>query len=173
MVTQLTVYKDIIPGYRIRPILEAEKTTKVSTEVKQLRNFEETILSNYKAFIASLVTTIKSARIHEQKAPLSLIAVNCAAGLLTAVPHFNYRTDLLKIVVQQLSRRTADEAFVKCRDAMETLFREDEEGRAALEAVTMISQMVKKRHFKVHPSVPFHIDITNTRLFKVCYTYVY
>jgi hypothetical protein len=90
------------------------------------------------------------------KAPLSLVAVTCAASLLTAVPHFNFRTDLLKIVIAQLSRRTADEAFVKCRDAMETLFREDEEGRAGLEAVTMISQMVKKRYYKVHPSVSSH-----------------
>ena len=82
-----------------------------------------------------------------------MVAMNCATTLLVAVPHFNFRTDLLKIVISQLSRRSVDEAFLKCLDALKTLFQEDEEGRAALEAVSMISKMVKTRHYKVHPSV--------------------
>jgi nucleolar complex protein 3 len=96
---------------------------------------------------------IKSARTDESLAPLSLVAITCATNLLVAVPHFNFRTDLLKIIVAQLSRRSADEAFTKCREAVISLFIDDEEGRASLEAVTMISKMVKTRHYKVNPLV--------------------
>ena len=126
----------------------------MTKEVKQLRAFEQSILLNYKAFISSLVTIIKSAQTNETKKPLSNIAVTCATSLLVAVPHFNFRTELLKIVIARVSRQTADDAFIKCRSALETLFREDEEGRAGLEAVSMISKMLKTRHYQVHPSVP-------------------
>jgi nucleolar complex protein 3 len=81
------------------------------------------------------------------------VAVTAIGRLLVTVPHFNLRTDLLQIIVHQLSRRTEDEAFRKCQEAITTLFQEDEEGRASLEAVTMISKMAKKRHYKIHPFV--------------------
>jgi len=125
----------------------------VTKDVKQLRTFEQSILLNYKAFISSLVTIIKSAQSNETKKPLFDVAITCATNLLVAVPHFNFRTELLKIVVARVSRQAADEAFIKCRSALETLFREDEEGRAGLEAVSMISKMLKTRHYQVHPSV--------------------
>jgi nucleolar complex protein 3 len=140
-------------SYRIRPLTEAEKTAKVSKDIKALRIFEESIILNYKSFISSLVTTIKSARTDESLKPLSVVAVSCATSLLVTVPHFNFRTELLKLVVAQLSRRTQDDVFIKCREALETLFKEDEDGRAGLEAVSMISKMVKTRNYKVHPSV--------------------
>lgn len=139
--------------YRIRPVTEAEKGTKLSKEVKQLRAFEESILLNYKSFISSLVSIIKSARTNDLQKPLSVVAVSCATSLLVAVPHFNFRTELLKLVIAQVSRRTPDDAFIKCRETLETLFREDEDGRAGLEAVSMVSKMVKTRHYKVHPTV--------------------
>jgi nucleolar complex protein 3 len=90
--------------------------------------------------------------------PLSAVAITCATNLLVAVPHFNYRTDVLKIIIAQLSRKTPDDAFIKCREALETLFRDDEEGRAALEAVSMVSKMAKTRNYKVHPSVQAYMS---------------
>jgi nucleolar complex protein 3 len=137
----------------MRPLTEAEKAAKVSKDVQKLRAFEESILSNYKSFLSSLVTIIKSARTNELLKQLSIVAVTCATSLLVAVPHFNYRTDLLKIIIAQLSRRTPDDAYIKCREALETLFKDDEEGRAALETVSMVSKMTKARNYKVHPSV--------------------
>ena len=137
----------------MRPLTEAEKTTKVSKEVQQLRSFEESLLANYKAFISSLVSIIKSARSDEKLGQLSLLAVTCASSLLIAVPHFNFRTDLLKIIVSQLSRRTVNESFKKCHEALQTLFNDDEDGKASLEAVSMLSKMVKTRNYKVHPTV--------------------
>jgi nucleolar complex protein 3 len=137
----------------MRQLSEVEKNAKVSKEIKQLRTFEQSILLNYKAFISSLITIIKSARTDEPKKQLSNVAITCATSLLVSVPHFNFRSDLLEIVVARVSRQTIDDAFLKSRTALETLFREDEEGRAGLEAVSMISKMLKTRHYQVHPSV--------------------
>jgi nucleolar complex protein 3 len=88
-------------------------------------------------------------------ASLASVAVTCATNLLTALPHFNFRTELLKLIVSQVSRRTPDENFTKCRQALETLFTNDEEGKASLEAVSMISKMIKSRNYKIHPTVHF------------------
>lgn len=139
--------------YRIRPLSETEKTAKVSKEVQQLRNFEESLLSNYKAYIASLIKVIKTSRKDDRLASLSLVAITCVTSLLTNVPHFNFRTDLLKVIVSELSRRTVSEAFTKSREALETLFNEDENGNASLEAVSMLSKMIKSRNYRVHPTV--------------------
>src|SRR5277367_5634759 len=74
--------------YRIRELNDVEKAAKVTKEIKQLRAFEQSILLNYKAFIASLVTIIKSAQTKQTKKPLSDVDVNCATSLLVAVPSF-------------------------------------------------------------------------------------
>ena len=153
MVTQLTVFKDIIPGYRIRPVTDSEKTTKISKEVRLLRAFEESLLISYKQYLAALTNLIKTARTDTSLKSSSLVAITAIGRLLVTLPHFNFRTELLQVIIHQLSRRTEDESFRKCQEAITTLFKEDEEGRASLEAVTMISKMAKKRHYKIHPFV--------------------
>ncbi|RKO91382.1 nucleolar complex-associated protein-domain-containing protein [Blyttiomyces helicus] len=57
--TQLAVYKDIIPGYRIRSITEKEESTKVSKDVKRLRQYEEGLLTNYQAYLQALENAIQ------------------------------------------------------------------------------------------------------------------
>jgi nucleolar complex protein 3 len=139
--------------YRIRPLTDSEKSAKVSKEVKQLRTFEQHLLSNYKAYIASLVSITKSARSETGDKSLSLVAVICAGSLLVAVPHFNFRTEILKLLVAQLSRRNPDETFIKSREALETLFQEDEDGNACMEALSILNKMIKAGDYHVHPSV--------------------
>jgi len=57
--TQLAVYKDIIPGYRIRQLSESEKNARVSKEVKKLRQYESTLLVNYQQYLQSLDNVIE------------------------------------------------------------------------------------------------------------------
>lgn len=84
---------------------------------------------------------------------LAKVAVNCACGLLVAVPHFNFRTELLKIVVEGVSVRKVDETFVKCRTTLCELFRADEDGGPSCEAVQLLSKMMKAKHYHVDESV--------------------
>ncbi|CRK45528.1 hypothetical protein BN1723_016567 [Verticillium longisporum] len=41
LVTQMAVYKDIIPGYRIRPLAEKQQSEKTSKDVEKLRAMKE------------------------------------------------------------------------------------------------------------------------------------
>ncbi|POR31347.1 Nucleolar complex-associated protein 3 [Tolypocladium paradoxum] len=150
LMTQMTVYKDIIPGYRIRPLdLEASKD-KLSKEVRQLRQFEQSLISGYQAYIRELARCAKfETRPLLNGQSLSNVAVTCACTLITSVPHFNFRSDLLKILVGKLSRRRVDADAIKSQQALETLFREDEEGRPTLEAASLLTKMMKAREFEV------------------------
>ncbi|KYK55827.1 hypothetical protein DCS_07791 [Drechmeria coniospora] len=154
LMTQMTVYKDIIPGYRIRPQSEEPKNEKISKEVRQLRQFEQALVSGYRGYIKELALCAKSetTRMRNGKS-LSNIAVTCACALMTSVPHFNYRSDLLKILVGKLSRRRVDEDSAECLKALETLFCDDEEGRPTLEAVSLLAKMMRARDFEVDESV--------------------
>jgi nucleolar complex protein 3 len=154
LATQVAIYKDIIPGYRIRPLSEEKMQEKISKEVRQLRHFEQKLVSGYEQYVKHLAKLAKSSGSdREQAASVASVAVSCASTLLTSVPHFNFRGDLLKILVGKLSTRRVDADFVRCREAMETLFENDEDGVAALEAVTMLTKMMKSRNYHFDESV--------------------
>jgi nucleolar complex protein 3 len=55
----MAVYKDIIPGYRIRPLTEEEQNIKISKEIKKLRGFEQGLLAGYQIYVENLGTLIK------------------------------------------------------------------------------------------------------------------
>lgn len=155
LATQLSVYKDIIPGYRIRPISEADKAEKVSKEVRRMRSFEQSLIGSYQIYVNELFTYAKSSRGDESSEVknLATVAVSCACALLLAVPHFNFRGDLIKILVDKLSGKRIDGDFAKCRETLETLFRNDQDGAPALDTVTMLAKMMKSREYNVHESV--------------------
>ncbi|PYI12837.1 nuclear export protein Noc3 [Aspergillus japonicus CBS 114.51] len=155
LASQAAVYKDVIPGYRIRPLTDQDMTGKISKEVRKLRSYEQSLLSNYKHYIGKLVEITKPQK--RDAAPvdagLKTIAINCACNLLLSVPHFNFRTELLKILINRLARRQVDADFVKCRETLEDVFQKDEDGVVSLEAVRLLSKLMKAKEFRVHESV--------------------
>lgn len=155
IVTQMTVYKDVIPGYRIRPASEDMAGEKLSKEVRRLRTYEQALVSGYHGYLKTLAHYAASPATEDRKGgqSISSIAFTCACTLVNAVPHFNFRGDLLRILVRKLSTRKVDEDFVKCRQALETLFQEDEEGKASMEAVSLLTKMMKAREYRIDESV--------------------
>ncbi|KAK0630779.1 nucleolar complex-associated protein 3 [Bombardia bombarda] len=154
LVTQMAVYKDLIPGYRIRPATDDAKE-KLSKDVKRVRVYEQSLVSGYQEYLKTLAK-YASARPVGYDRPgnkISSIAITCACTLLNSVPHFNFRTDLLKILVRKLSTRVMDIEFVKCLKAMEKLFQDDEEGRPSMEAASLLSKMMRAREYSVDESV--------------------
>lgn len=151
LATQLAIYKDIIPGYRIRPQAENEAKTKLSKDVRRLRNFEQSLVGGYQQYVQRLSDYAKLSRASgsEDERGLAAVAFTCACSLLNAVPHFNFRGELLKILVSKLSTRKADQDFYRCATALETLFKEDEDGNASLDAVTILSRMIKAKNYLV------------------------
>lgn len=153
LMTQMTVYKDVIPGYRIRPLPEDARKEKLSKEVRQLRSYEQSLVAGYQAYVKELAKCARLPPSGDGAQNLASVAVTCACTLVTSVPHFNFRSDLLRILVGKLSRRTIDDDGNKCLEALETLFRDDEEGRPSLEAVSLLAKMMKAREYQVHESV--------------------
>ncbi|KAI9777067.1 MAG: hypothetical protein M1835_005331, partial [Candelina submexicana] len=155
LATQLAVFKDVIPGYRIRPVAEDDMKEKLSKDVRRLRNFEQALVSNYQGYVRELAISAKAGRgaPSDEKTGLASVAISCACALLIAVPHFNFRGELLKILVEKLSMRKVDDDYVKCRETLESLFRDDESGTPSLDAVSLISRMMKARNYRVDESL--------------------
>jgi nucleolar complex protein 3 len=156
LATQLAVYKDVIPGYRIRPLSEEDMEVKVSKEVKKLRAYEQALVAGYQAYIrelAKLAQSGKGGASRDGGPSLGSVAISCACALLVAVPHFNFRGELLKILVGKLSTRKMDADFVKCRETIETLFQNDDDGTPSLDAVSILTKMMKARGYRVDESV--------------------
>jgi Nucleolar complex-associated protein len=59
VLSQLAVFKDIIPGYRIRALTDAEKAEKVSQPVARTREWEQGLVVVYQTYIRSLESEIK------------------------------------------------------------------------------------------------------------------
>ena len=155
LATQSAVFKDVIPGYRIRSLDEASMTEKVSKEVRRLRGFEQTLVSCYQTYVKDL-----SSCAHRKRGDATLdqqqtatVAISCACLLLLAAPHFNFRGDLLKILVDNLSGRRIGGDYSKCRTTLEKLFDEDEDGKPSQEAVAMLCRMIRSRNYNVDESV--------------------
>ena len=154
LAAQAAIYKDVIPGYRIRPLSEEEVSAKVSKDVRKLRNYEQSLLSGYKHYIQKLLAFTKPSKDKTgTDNGMKTIAINCACNLILSVPHFNFRAELLRILVNQLARKRVDDDFVKCRDTLQEVFARDDDGIVSLEAVRLLSKMMKARDFKIHGSV--------------------
>ncbi|GAM87192.1 hypothetical protein ANO11243_052140 [Dothideomycetidae sp. 11243] len=155
MATQVAIFKDIIPGYRIRPLGDEDPKAKLSKDIKRLRNFEQTLVSCYRDYIQAMARSVKSASRNPTPAQASIAstAISCTSMLLEAVPHFNFRSELLNIVVAKLSSRQVDKDFAKCREALEILFQNDEDGNSSLEAVSLLTKTMKSKDYNIHESV--------------------
>ncbi|KXL46476.1 hypothetical protein M433DRAFT_641 [Acidomyces richmondensis BFW] len=147
LAAQLAVYRDIIPGYRIRPLGKEMTEGKLSKDVKRLRMFEQTLLSGYKGYVQTLE------KIAFGNNELSSAAIGCATALLGSVWHFNFRNDLIAIVIKKACSKTISVDGEKCLEALETLFREDEDGHASLEVVRQLTKMMKTKEYQIHEKV--------------------
>jgi nucleolar complex protein 3 len=140
----LAVFKDIIPGYRIRLPTEKEQEMVVSKTVKKMRFYESTLLSVYKAYLQKLMSL-------EQQAAFQRVAVRCICTLLDSVPHFNFRQSLLAAVIRNIA--SPDDVIRKlCCTAIKSLFTNEGKhgGEATVEAIRLIADLVKAHDCQLH-----------------------
>ncbi|KAJ3309387.1 Nucleolar complex protein 3 [Boothiomyces sp. JEL0838] len=135
ILTMLMVFKDIIPGYRIRKTTE-EENVKVSKQVKELRQFEEGLLSNYQEYLKLLEKSLKTPELQH-----SCILSLCQ--LLTTQTHFNFRLNIMTALVKQLKYETEliTNAFID-------VFKNDASGEASLELVKLLSDYINLNSVK-------------------------
>jgi nucleolar complex protein 3 len=158
------VFKDVCPGYRIRALTPKELAMKVTKETQKLRDFEAGLLRMYKGFVR-LVTRRgggeKKTRA-QRGGGLGLapgVALTCLCQLLAALPHFNFRTDVLSALVPHMARADAAAAGVVA-GAVAGAIKSDKSGDLTLEALQMTAQLVRQTKCGAHPKAlaPF-LDI--------------
>jgi nucleolar complex protein 3 len=123
ILSQLTVFRDIIPGYRIRPLTEIEKAEKVSQMVARTRDWEQGLVSVYQKYLRLLEAEFKGMHslsgIHGSvdtilsgKGDFADVAMHCMCTLLTEITHFNFRVNLMTCIVSRLSKRSWDKVCI-------------------------------------------------------------
>ncbi|RXW24153.1 hypothetical protein EST38_g1720 [Candolleomyces aberdarensis] len=147
LLSQLAVFKDILPGYRIRELTEKEKAEKVSQLVTRTREWEQGLVSVYQAYLRLLDSELK------ERSELADIAIQCMCTLLTEATHFNFRQNLITCIVTRLSKKSWDETSERCLSTINGVFRADLTGEPSLEIVQTLNRMIKERRFKVHANV--------------------
>ncbi|NXJ90555.1 NOC3L protein, partial [Corythaixoides concolor] len=178
MVSLMEIFKDIVPSYKIRPLTEAEKATKVKKETQKLREFEEGLVSQYKFYLENLEQTIKDWKQRKLKKSnvislkaykgLAEIAVKCLCELLVALPHFNFHNNIIVLIVP-LMNDTSKMISEMCFEAVKKLFKQDKLGYASLGVVKVISGLVRGRNYIVRPEVLkvfLHLRIKEVELQK-------
>ncbi|RPD66048.1 nucleolar complex-associated protein 3 [Lentinus tigrinus ALCF2SS1-7] len=147
MLSQLAVFKDIIPGYRIRALTDKEKAEKVSQMVQRTRDWEQGLVGVYQTYLRSLEAELKA------KSELAETALHCMCALLVEATHFNFRVNLMSSIVAALSRKSWDKSSDMCLDTLVKVFRADNTGEPSLEIVRLLNRMIKERRYNVHPEV--------------------
>ncbi|KAJ1878649.1 hypothetical protein LPJ57_003295 [Coemansia sp. RSA 486] len=164
LLTQLAVYRDIIPDYRIRELTEKEKQTKVTREVRQQRIFEERLVKNYGSYLKQLFVATKQAlKIFGNDTAdveTGTVATRALGELINTHPHFNFRKDILSALIDiyvQPSSRINMPAFAPmarvARLAILRLFRDDISGEYSQNAVDLASKRIKRLSYRVDGSV--------------------
>ncbi|KAG9001125.1 hypothetical protein FRB94_004923 [Tulasnella sp. JGI-2019a] len=147
LLSELAVFKDVAPGYRIRPLTDVEKAAKVTKDVLRQRDYEESLLALYQTYLKTLESEIKN------KTGLAEVSLRCMCTLLTDLTHFNYRVNIMHSVVAALSKKSWTNTSDMCLSSVITIFRADSTGVPSLELVRLLNRMIKERHYRVHPNV--------------------
>ncbi|ETI28608.1 hypothetical protein G647_01059 [Cladophialophora carrionii CBS 160.54] len=149
LAAQAAVYKDNIPGYRIRIYKDEELGNKISKDVRKTRQYEHALVTGYHAYVKQLNSLAKNRKGDAEHRSLRSVAINCVCTLLLSVPHFNFRTELLNVLVHEICSREATAEFSKCIDTLEKFFANDEDGAPSLEAVSLLTKTMKAKDYRV------------------------
>lgn len=178
LLSLLAIFQDILPIYRIRLPTEAEMSVRVTKETKATWDYERKLLQAYQRYLQLLEKTwedgkfgIRWSQGTGKKAkknqggsgpPTTLAATSILAlsSLLQTCYNFNFRSNLLQIVVRQSNNRFCEDVRIACCSALTAMFIKDVQAEASLEAVRFMAKMIKQQS----TSRSIHPDVLNTWL---------
>lgn len=149
MLSALLVFKDICPGYRIRPPEETDKAVQLKKETKKMQDFEFALLGAYQRYLKFLENKVSSGLGNPRKAVgewtpealFGLSALRCQCEVLARLPHFNFRTSVLTSVVARAGQ-PCEEVSSMCCATLASMFKKDLEGEASLDAVHLLAKLL-------------------------------
>mmetsp|Transcript_13767 Transcript_13767/g.38754 ORF Transcript_13767/g.38754 Transcript_13767/m.38754 type:complete len:637 (-) Transcript_13767:1107-3017(-) len=142
----LAIFKDILPSYRIRQQTELERESKISKETKALWDYERALLTHYQQYLQVLEKAWERGQSQDEGGPsrLAITAMLSLCELLKSAYHFNFRSNVLSIVVRQMNNRQCDQVSNACCQAVEFVFEKDTQGEVAMEAARLVAKLVKE-----------------------------
>lgn len=163
------VFRDVIPGYRIRALTDAERKQSMKKVKKEIFTFEETLLNYYHQFLELMKflatgkkqqskkkegsdAKMKKRAITPVNKGLRLLCIGSLCSLLVTHPHFNFRTEIISVVLRFITSSNAELSDTVC-EAVKQLFKDDKSGEVSLEVVRLIGRIIKVKMFKVKPKV--------------------
>ncbi|KAJ2797245.1 hypothetical protein H4R21_004397, partial [Coemansia helicoidea] len=163
LLTQLAVYCDILPEYRIRELTDKEKEAQVTKAVQQQRMYEESLVRSYSQFLKQLFAATKRAAkvFGDPSADVAtgIVAARALGALIGARPYFNFRKDILAALVDVYVQPTSRISFPAYTPVAQTarlavlrMFRNDASGELSQNAVALAAQRIKRLSYRVDPS---------------------
>eukprot|EP01065_Artemidia_motanka_P051966 TRINITY_DN9265_c0_g1_i1.p1 TRINITY_DN9265_c0_g1~~TRINITY_DN9265_c0_g1_i1.p1 ORF type:complete len:674 (+),score=198.12 TRINITY_DN9265_c0_g1_i1:102-2024(+) len=142
---ETAVWKDLLPGYKIRELSEGDKQQMKSAEVRGLESVEQTMLQYYRKFLGNLVGLA-----HKRSEDIQHIVVSCLCDLLPQAQEFNFGSSVIDIVVDRASSRNLSIAGM-CVTAVRHLLSQPTASEAVLTCLQCIADQVKERGELVSP----------------------
>lgn len=133
LLSAIAVFRDLVPGYRIREPTEQEKATLRSKPVLQLEKYELALLSKYRRLLPVLEAALK-------KDPVTYAPA--LAALIVCASEFNYRQRLLATAVKYCSA-DEEEARKVIADALREMVENDKRLEASREVVLAVGRIAQ------------------------------
>lgn len=163
----IPVFKSLAPGYRIRPLTDAELREKVGKDLARQRRFEQALVTNWRDYVELLATqarvsalnSLNNKRITPQQIKLGQIAAKAACELCnSSLRHFNYNEELFTIPIRRLNRKptvASDlEVFTMSLRTLETLLHDDKEhGELTFTITRILCKVIRDKKFRVDEAV--------------------
>lgn len=163
LMSLLAVFKDILPGYKIKVKDDEEdkldsQGKMLSKEVKQLRTYERELLKSYQSYLKILegtisrferylmresieaVDKIKNAANDKKSAHVS---AKCLCELHMSKPHFNFRDNILAAIVPRMNSKDPEIAKICC-ESISKMLSEDLTGDMGLSVVKLVSKLSQR-----------------------------
>ncbi|VEU42333.1 unnamed protein product [Pseudo-nitzschia multistriata] len=151
----LAIFKDILPSYRIRQQTEIERESRISKETKALWDYERALLTHYQQYLQVLEKAWDRGQNQHETGPsrLAITAMLSLCELLKSAYHFNFRSNILSIVVRQMNNRKCDQVSNACCRVIEFVFEKDTQGEVSMEAARLVAKLVKEYRGALRPGV--------------------
>eukprot|EP00124_Ichthyophonus_hoferi_P001880 Ihof_evm7s111 gene=Ihof_evmTU7s111 len=165
IVSLLSVFKDILPGYRMRLPTNEEKKVKLSKEVKKLRLYEGNLLGSYQKYLQLLhkfleayhrrVKAHKEGKVVEDMAEiqgLATLSVRCLCDMLLARVDFNFTNNIIQTLLPAALSQLP-EALPKVCETLRELFARDTRMFTTLETVRTVANLAKSHNYNIPPEL--------------------
>ena len=149
LMSLLQIYMDILPLYKIRKLTPLELEQKLSRDVLLIREYENSLVKLYQSYLQTIERILKSAKSRDD-IDLTTTCLYCISQLLLTKPHFNYKLNLLTVLISNLTLKHDSPLKLCCNTVIE-IFKTDLVGESTRDCVKLMSDLIHKH--QVSPPV--------------------